>query len=845
MRKILTGVAAVAVLLARSSASGQTAPEIGMALPVPALELASAIGLNRVDTANLPLDLVRALYASPETTTDEESALAAVQHLLSSSPRGGDRIALPLGASVWRERILQTKVSDEQLASAILGRRAFALLYYGLLGLDEETLRWLGQNPAALDHLRRHPGATAAFARSIHIRGRSGAILTPGGENADAFWTALVGIEPSRPESFIGHLLEARGGRLAFLFDTVMHLDPAHQKFALVPARGENAIARGRALLDAVADGYASWKVEDRPFTRPDVDAGLLLRLIAVTDDGMIQGLRSRGIWDRAFGDRVESGGEGGDDRSLDAAWLAGKILRRPATVGRPRLDMFLFAQRALQDASGASAATLLEALRGFAQYPALMLTLERNGVRGVAAYATAARTAAALGHDADALALCQSLLAVIDRARASATISSVVAARLASSLLDRAGSTRSSGVQVSPWVSEQLLPALQTTVASRPTPSSAEVIVLNALAGPLAASAPTIEWEGRKYRVDVAAGERRRIALIRQTQAELPLDRALAGATSSRGVHELARSLMGLVYAVALGDPDGQALAGGPVWRRHRFKSDATSEDTAWRIATENFGPDGWHLTGSLLALETSVPRLALRRLDMTDVPPPTRLSTIDRRTLSLTVASIEPPSLTNEEQDAIASAIARGRDRLRALATDRASLPALVRDAALSEWRANGVRWLLDTDAERVPSLFTLAELYRLGQRTASGSAWGAAALPLDGSLGLRPANEPWEEYSGRPATGQLGCQLTDVLLRTAEALAQFRLPAAIARDVAAFAMQEVLDRAQPAYFDDFLSIAFTARDLSRDRFEDYVSALTATGVLTPVANSTTSRQ
>jgi hypothetical protein len=74
-------------------------------------------------------------------------------------------------------------------------------------------------------------------------------------------------------------------------------------------------------------------------------------------------------------------------------------------------------------------------------------------------------------------------------------------------------------------------------------------------------------------------------------------------------------------------------------------------------------------------------------------------------------------------------------------------------------------------------------------------------------------------------------------DVMLRTAQALSARRLPAVLTRDVMAFAMQDTMDAARPGYFDDWLSIAFAARDLSDDRFDDYVAALTAAGPLIPV--------
>ena len=119
---------------------------------------------------------------------------------------------------------------------------------------------------------------------------------------------------------------------------------------------------------------------------------------------------------------------------------------------------------------------------------------------------------------------------------------------------------------------------------------------------------------------------------------------------------------------------------------------------------------------------------------------------------------------------------------------------------------------------------------------RRTRSWRDW---ATPLDGCLCRRfPAAVAWEEFAGRGATGQLATQLADVMLRTADALAARRLPAMLARPLAALAMQDVIDRARPGHFDDWLAVAFAARDLRDDRFDDFIATLTVAGPLVPVA-------
>jgi hypothetical protein len=208
-----------------------------------------------------------------------------------------------------------------------------------------------------------------------------------------------------------------------------------------------------------------------------------------------------------------------------------------------------------------------------------------------------------------------------------------------------------------------------------------------------------------------------------------------------------------------------------------------------------------------------------------------------MDRRTLTRTIALMDPREIGDEARDAAAGALARGRERVAGLAAHPEALDTIAGEAALSEWRQSAVRWLLAHDATRVPNAFTTLELFRLGGGT-HAPAWGAAAEALDGCVCLRlPGRTAWEEYAGRPTTGQLATQLADVTLRTAEALSARHLPALLMRDVVAFAMQDVIDLARPAYFDDWLSVAFAARDLKDERFDDYVAALTAGGPLVPL--------
>ena len=71
-------------------------------------------------------------------------------------------------------------------------------------------------------------------------------------------------------------------------------------------------------------------------------------------------------------------------------------------------------------------------------------------------------------------------------------------------------------------------------------------------------------------------------------------------------------------------------------------------------------------------------------------------------------------------------------------------------------------------------------------------------------------------------------------------ADTLASLELPAPIAPGVIAFAMQEVIDQARPAHFDDWLEFSRAAIAVSRDRLVDYIAAQTAGGALLPAAKT-----
>jgi len=112
-----------------------------------------------------------------------------------------------------------------------------------------------------------------------------------------------------------------------------------------------------------------------------------------------------------------------------------------------------------------------------------------------------------------------------------------------------------------------------------------------------------------------------------------------------------------------------------------------------------------------------------------------------------------------------------------------------------------------------------------------------WGAASLDTDGCLCLRfPGAGARETLAGRMGTALVAEQFVDLALWVAESLADLGLPAQLSRSILALATQDVLEAYRPAYIDDWSAMVAAVRSLPRDRFVDYVAALTAGGPLVP---------
>ena len=311
-----------------------------------------------------------------------------------------------------------------------------------------------------------------------------------------------------------------------------------------------------------------------------------------------------------------------------------------------------------------------------------------------------------------------------------------------------------------------------------------------------------------------------------------------------------LARNLLSFAYAISLGDPEGTVLLADDVSHRHDFgfglKDAEVRARLSWAMPRQEVTPGvPWHVSGSLLGLDSALATLSLRRIASDHVLEAPRLTTNARDTFASSVSLMEPLALRDADRDAIANAIARGGERVSAV-KDLPALATLETELAIDGARRRTLRWTLAHEPDRVATMLSLAELLALGgARTSDLHPWGMAVLAANGCLCSRfvPPSAVGL-LSGRPQLGLSAATVPDLNLRVAVLLKELGLPAALAKVVLSAAVQDFIDEARPTDDGDWLALSRAARSVTRERVEDYVAAATAAGPLMPDAGRSPER-
>ena len=248
--------------------------------------------------------------------------------------------------------------------------------------------------------------------------------------------------------------------------------------------------------------------------------------------------------------------------------------------------------------------------------------------------------------------------------------------------------------------------------------------------------------WEGLDYTVDPMAGEHERIIRIREQLPTPGLDAAL----ESRDPDALVTALRAMVYAPALGDPEGAVTLSPDVVTRHDFGGtrSPSGRNLAWLPAVERTGTGGpWHVGGSLLGLDLALGRSALRRLSADEMPAVPTINLNDQLTLARTAVALATARFDDAARDELAAAIARGRQRVAEAGASAPALLALGEEVGMTAADTPGAAVDAGVDARGRPAALQPAGFDVA--RPPAARARGAGPLGGDQRAGGRAARHP----------------------------------------------------------------------------------------------------
>jgi hypothetical protein len=684
----------------------------------------------------------------------------------------------------------------------------------------------------------------------------------PGGAAAEPIWEGLVEAKITRPADFLRALLTKDSGRLAWFYDSVSEMSADRRAHVFGAPAVNGQIDAVRELYSAYRSADSNWKLEEHPFLRGLTDPWIVSSQIEIADGGVAPPAE-QWFWEALF-DRSEITRRAASDikrepaAPVTLAWLTQKISLSNSRERRDRFEMVRFAQGVFGHAHNDQLSDAFIALGGFRRYRAVLLTLDRIGVKTPRVYARAVETARQLDEELSgrderhAVVAFQAALAIIERARVTHALDEAAAEKLIVSLSDLVAPLDGTPPSrpfplLKDWILTTLLQALPALVQPdqwTTAKTAYESRLLQAMAGaPSDPKAPVMKWEGLDYRVDLFAAEHARIKRIRE-QIESPgLDAALAADDPEK----ITNALLSLIYAPALGDPEGPALLGGDIAQRHNFglvgPAGMRRDNLAWAVPREQVG-DGtpWHVEGSILGLDIALARLALRRIADNEMPAAPTINLNDQLTFARTVMTLNARALGDADRDEIVAAIARGVGRITSAGTDPKAVAALIEEVQMPSPVRQSLTWTLTRmpDAAVVAALFGLRDAFWLGKPRLSKETldqWGLYSENLTSRLTtVMPASGSWENFGGRADGGLIATQSPDLILRMAQETAHLKLPAQLIPSLLMYAAQDYWHDVESRFPDDWPAIARQALALSPSRVEDYVAALAGAGPLRP---------
>jgi hypothetical protein len=741
------------------------------------------------------LEAIRRFHGGSTAPSDDKGLAALIAHLdaqpapateAATAGARPDTLPLPLPRSVWADAVFRRAVPPHELLAGILRSREVSLLYYGLLWLDDETRSWLAREPELLAALAsRHAGAFALAAPAIRVA--NGSVHVPGGPSAVSAWEALAGARVIEPEAFVRAVVSQGSGHLAYFYGAMAALTEQQVAYAFGLDR-EHAARRPdapRRLFGVFGRISSGWRPRDRPFRRPVVDPAVLVADLRVDGAGRPMLPGTDDFWKALFKGHDRLRGAGRPLSTLDGsppdfAWVCEHVFRTDFLGWGRGYPAVLFASRHAERLAGLDVADAFDAVRAAADYPALAVALERAAVDDPIVLARAVRRASRLSATRDdtrrtrSLVQFQGVMALVLRAAARGGIPASRVGPLIASLCDVPVSRRGDYEgALAQWVGTRL---------GDPS-GDLDADLLRLVAGLRPRTAPTVEWEGIRYTVDLAQAEWHRltghigddprpyvssawqVAALADTLERAPavpapsqaaarlaaladavgldddgwtldtrkrshrVTNALATVSGDAGRRRaaavardlrlladdmLGRGVLGLVYAVALGQPGRAWVTADRVARRHAFRSQAMYGRTPgpWELPVTS----GSGVAGSLLGLDVAYAELALLRVSSKPPAGKPMVGATNRKRLVETVALVDATRLADDDRDAIAAALRSGRERLARVRTG-ADASALARTLRLSAARSSVLPWVATHDPGRLGAFLSRGSCFGSG--------------------------------------------------------------------------------------------------------------------------------
>jgi hypothetical protein len=458
-----------------------------------------------------------------------------------ASTPGDDVLPLPLTPSIWIDVVFAGRATPRTLVRSIVASREASLFYCALMSLDDDTRAWLATEPALIKEVVAHrAGALVAAAPGLRVR--AGAVRVPGGPPLELAWEAVVGRRVHDPAGFTRALLAENEGTLAWYFGSMAQLSPGEIGLAFNVESSDPAVRSAAARRLYGVFRTLAWKLEARTFWRPSLDPALLVSALPRGDNGHPSLPGTLPFWTAVFA--REPPRDDVDTRALargeaiDFSSLSEQIFDADALARRSRYNLVLFAARKAPRVTPENARDAVTAVRAAGSYPALVASLERAGLGDLAAYAAAARRAAELSRVGDkikavrAFAQFQGTVAFVTRTALTGTLAPGAVAAAVTSLsavdLGKGGDYEGRLVQWltafvgehastnsgSPTAPDPSLSVSDTEAIAR-VPGDLDRDALRIVAGPVSSDRRYVDWEGTRYRFDVATAEAIRLARL------------------------------------------------------------------------------------------------------------------------------------------------------------------------------------------------------------------------------------------------------------------------------------------------------------------------------------------